>query len=247
MKRPLVLIPTYNEKGNVAVILDEIRGLDVELDILFLDDNSPDGTGAVLDELAREHPSVRVLHRSGKLGIGSAHQDGIRWAYERGYRTLITMDCDFTHPPRYIPDFLERGEAGTVVVGSRYVRPDSLENWDITRIVLTHLGHFMTKHFLGLPFDATGAFRLYRLDKIPHAAFRRVRSPGYAFFFESLYLLHLNGFAVDEVGITLPARTRGLSKMTFRDAFMSARTVFALWWAGLTDRKRFIVERDGDA
>ncbi|MFH2205130.1 MAG: polyprenol monophosphomannose synthase [Elusimicrobiota bacterium] len=247
MKRPLVFIPTYNERSNVGTILKELCALEVELDILFLDDNSPDGTGEVLDKLVAAFPQVSVIHRAGKQGIGSAHQEGIRWAYEKGYRVLITMDCDFTHPTCYIPDFIAKGEQGTVVVGSRYVRHDSLQNWDLTRIVLTHLGHFMTKYFLCLPYDATGAYRLYRLDKVPHTAFLRVRSPGYSFFFESLYLLHRNGFPIEEVGITLPARTRGYSKMTFRDAFVSARTVWALWWAGLTDRKRFLIDGNKDA
>jgi dolichol-phosphate mannosyltransferase len=116
-RRPLVFIPTYNECDNVTLICKEILGLGVDLDILFMDDNSPDGTGQLLDKLAREYPSVQVRHRAGKLGIGSAHAEGIEHAYAEGYHILITMDCDFTHPPRHIVDLLREAQAPDVVIG----------------------------------------------------------------------------------------------------------------------------------
>lgn len=245
MKRAdtLVLIPTYNEKDNVAPLAAELLALRLELDILFLDDASPDGTGRILDGIARENPRVRVVHRPAKAGIGSAHKDGIRRAYREGYARLITMDCDFTHPPSYIPEFVEASRSCDVVVGSRHLRPDSLTDWQWGRLVLTRLGYVMTRNVLRLPYDATGAYRLYRLDRVPPEAFEKVKADGYSFFFESLFLLHFSGFAIREVGIHLPARAAGSSKMTVRDAWRSFRSLFALRCASWRRPGDFRVER----
>lgn len=246
MSRPktLVFIPTYNESRNVVRLLAEILALALDLDVLFIDDASPDGTGRLLDRLASENSRVKVIHRSGKLGIGSAHKEGIRWAYERGYASLVTMDCDFTHPPAYLPDFLSAAPEADVLVGSRYLRDDSLRDWDWLRLFVTHLGHFMTKRVLGIPADATSAYRLYRLDRIPRQIFEKVASDGYSFFFESLFVLLGNGFDVRELPITLPARTRGYSKMRVRDAVESARRLLEL---SRRDPERFLVRREAPA
>lgn len=221
MARPLIFIPTYNERDNVEVICAEILKQGIECDILFMDDASPDGTGEILDALARKHPNIRVIHRRGKEGIGSAHQAGIRWAYEQGYETLITMDSDQTHPPEHLPAFLEASKTCQVVVGSRHLREDSLKDWDPLRLVLTRVSHTLTSRLLGMPHDATTAYRLYRLDRIPRELFGLVRSKSYAFFFESLYVLQVNGVVIRDVAVILPARTRGNSKMAVRDAVRS--------------------------
>ncbi len=183
--KTLLFIPTYNEKETIDRILTDILALGLDTDILFIDDNSPDGTGEALDALAESNQRLRVMHRDGKLGIGSAHQAAINLAYDEGYVRLITMDCDYSHPPEFLPAFLERTEEPdvAVVVGSRYMRSDSLETWSFTRLFLTKLGHFMTTHVLKLPLDATGAYRVYRLDRLPREAFKKVRSLSYSFFF----------------------------------------------------------------
>ena len=175
----------------------------VELDILFLDDHSPDGTGKVIDSFAAQDPRVFTIHRKGKLGVGSAHFDGIAWAYDRGYTVLVTMDCDFTHPPAKILDALEEKDAADVVVGSRYMTQGSLSGWNPVRKLLTWTGHALTRTLLGMTYDATGAFRLYRLDRIPRPAFSLVTSKGYSFFFESLYILHSNRLAIKEIPIQI--------------------------------------------
>ena len=218
----LVFIPTYNERDNVEQTCSQLLALQLSanlpFDILFVDDHSPDGTGAVLDELAARHNSVRVIHRPGKLGIGSAHQVGIAYAYDHGYDTLITMDCDGTHPPEYLPNFLEQAHSADVVVGSRYLNQASLNEWTFFRKLLTYGGHMLTTTLLGMPYDASSAYRLYHLNAIPRGLFGLVQSPGYAFFFESLYVLNLNRFRINEVGILLPARASGQSKMTVGEA-----------------------------
>lgn len=226
--RVLVFIPTYNEADNVESIYDEICKLNLDTDFLFLDDNSPDGTGRIIDRLAAASPRVFTIHRPGKLGIGGAHKDGIQWAYDHGYKTLVTMDCDFTHRPESIIQFLEHSADHQVVIGSRFMGKDSLPNWNLTRRVITYLGHFMTRLILGMPLDATGAFRAYRLDLIPVSLFSLVESRGYSFFFESLYICWLNRLSVKEIPVTLPARTQGHSKMAFRDAVQSFEILLGL-------------------
>jgi dolichol-phosphate mannosyltransferase len=216
--KALLAIPTYNERDNVERLLAEIALVRLDLDIVFLDDASPDGTGEVLDGLKTLYPRLAVVHRSGKLGIGSAHLDAIAWAYERNYNVLLTMDADFTHPPSYLPELLRRGEEVDVVVGSRYLLHNSLDEWTLFRRLLTRGGHLLTRTLLGLQEDASSAYRLYRLDRIPRAVFGLVRARGYSFFFESLYVLRLNRYRIAEVPIVLPARASGRSKMGLMDA-----------------------------
>jgi dolichol-phosphate mannosyltransferase len=237
----LVFIPTYNEHENVEKICSQILTLGIGLDILFLDDNSTDGTGTILKKLVKEHPNVRVVFRPGKLGVGSAHLDGIRWAYDYGYKKLITMDCDFTHLPSYLPDFISRSNDYDVVIGSRYLLGNSLPEWNLFRKFLTHAGHFMTKHLLGIKYDATGAFRLYRLDRVPRQVFDLVRSKGYSFFFESLYVLQVNDFRICELPIVLPARTYGHSKMSASDAFHSFQRLIHLYTTVVIKRKQYLL------
>lgn len=235
----LLFIPTYNEKDNVESLYREIRGLHPELDFLFVDDNSPDGTGEIIDRLAAGDPKVVARHRPGKLGIGGAHLEGIAWAYDHGYARLITMDCDFTHSPEYLKDFMREGAASDVIIGSRHVLPGSLADWDLYRKFMTQAGYLATKYLLRLPYDATGAYRHYRLDRIPRALFSLVRAKQYAFFFESLYALHHNGFSIKEIPIILPSRARGNSKMTFGQMLRSASQVLTLAWSSIVEPKLY--------
>ncbi|MBI3601364.1 MAG: polyprenol monophosphomannose synthase [Candidatus Omnitrophica bacterium] len=238
--KTLIFIPTYNEVENVRVIYEQIKKLNLDADILFCDDHSPDGTGGVIDEICVQDQQVFAIHRQGKLGIGTAHVRGIDWAYAQGYQQLITMDCDFSHSPFYIKKFIELAEAGDVIIGSRYIQEDSLKEWNFYRKFLTHLGHFLTKVLLKMPYDATGAFRLYRLDKIPQGIFHLPHSKGYSFFFESLYILMLNGLTIKEFSIHLPARTYGHSKMTLKGAYQSLLHLLQMYCTTLFRRHEFI-------
>lgn len=238
----LVFIPTYNERENVVPLLDAILAESLDCDILFMDDASPDGTGDVLDKLALEHPRVTVVHRPGKEGVGAAHQAGIRWAYERGYQRLVTMDADFAHPPQYLPALLAAAEGDAdVVVGSRYLRAGSLGDWSLRRRVATVVGHALTRVLLGTPYDATGAFRLYHLTRVPPAAFGLVRSRDYSFFFESLFIIHANGFTVSQIPIHVAGRTFGTSKMQTRHVAGSVRMLLSLFVARLVNRRRIML------
>ncbi|WP_328402090.1 polyprenol monophosphomannose synthase [Nocardia sp. NBC_00403] len=228
-ERTLILIPTYNERRNVGPLLGQILDQGTDFDVLFVDDNSPDGTGELLEDLAMEHaPRIHVLHRPGRKGVGSAHQDGIRWAYSEGYDNIITMDSDFAHPPSYLPALRAASVGFDIVVGSRYLKEDSLADWTPFRKILTRVGHFLTTTLLRMPYDATGAFRFYRLDAVPVGAFDRVRSTGYSFFFESLYIMNANGFRIQQIPIHVLNRTAGASKMRTRDVATSVRFLLVL-------------------
>jgi len=235
--RLLVFIPTYNERENIGLMYSQLKALNIGCDILFMDDNSPDGSGSIIDELTRQDKDVYAIHRPAKLGIGSAHMEGIRWAYGRSYDALVTMDCDFSHSPKYLKRFLSEGEGYDVVVGSRYRKKKSLSHWTFFRKLLTHLGHFLTSVMLGMPYDATGAFRLYRLKKIPLGLFEMVSSQSYSFLFESLYLLQRNRHSIKEVSIYMPTRTHGHSKMRLGDARQSLFQLLRLFYKRLFDRK----------
>jgi len=224
----LIFIPTYNEVENVQKLYMEIKALQLKADILFMDDHSPDGTGDVLDKISRNDASVKVIHRSGKLGIGSAHSQGIQYAYDNDYEKLLTMDCDFTHLPIDIPRMLETSMYCDVTVGSRYLQENSLPGWNPLRRSLTVFAHFLTMICLGNQFDASGAFRVYNLSKIPKRLFQIVKSQSYSFFFESIFVLTKNNCKISEIPIILPVRTYGHSKMNLREVFKSARYLVRL-------------------
>lgn len=248
MRPLLIAIPTYNERQNVTFIYEQLLKLELGADLLFVDDHSPDGTGQLLDELAARDDRLQVLHRPGKLGIGSAHLDAIRWAYGHDYGQLLTMDCDFSHSPADIPRFLDCASEAEVVIGSRYLQRDSLREWNLLRKGLTSCGHLLTTRLLRMPQDATGAFRLYDLARIDRRIFGLVRSMGYAFFFESLFILTRNSVTIAEVPIYLPARTYGSSKISILEVYGSVRRIALLWFASLTHPSRFrLKEGSSDA
>ena len=237
--RTLIFVPTYNESGNAERMALELTALPIDADILFMDDASPDGTGQLLDSLAIHMPRLFVVHRAGKLGVGSAHIDGIRWAYDKGYERLITLDCDFTHSPADVVRLVNNSNGFAVSTGSRYLEAGSLPGWNILRKSLTTIGHVLTRDVLGIKVDATGALRVYDLRRIPRELFEMVTARGYGFFFESMFLLVRNGFSVKEIPIVLPARTYGSSKMTTRETLRSGSQLLALWRQSLLRPSRF--------
>jgi dolichol-phosphate mannosyltransferase len=229
LNRILIASPTYNEKDNVGRIYEQLKEVDVDFDILFVDDNSPDGTGKVLDQIALKDEKFKVMHRTGKQGIGSAHKVAIQYAYDNKYDTLITMDCDSAHSPSEIPNFLKQAENNDIVIGTRYLIENSMEGWSPLRRFLSGTAHFMTESLLKMPYDSTNAYRLYRLDHIPRGLFSLIRSDSYSFFFESLYIMHTNRTPITEIPIHLEARSNGSSKMTIHDAFKSVKMLFSIF------------------
>jgi dolichol-phosphate mannosyltransferase len=223
----LIFIPTYKERENVRLIVEGLRYNLGKVPILFCDDSSPDGTYDVIMDLAREDGAIDAILRPGKQGIGSAHKDGIREAVRRGFRRLLTLDCDLTHQPSDCARFVAC-ERADVVVGSRFADRDSLADWNWLRKALTLGGHIATTWLLRLPYDATGALRLYHLDRLGSEWLDQVQSDGYAFFFESLMVLQARGAAIEELSIRLPKRTYGNSKMSLRELVKSVSMLLRL-------------------
>lgn len=238
-RKTLIFIPTYNEKENIKNMCTKLLNLYEDVDILFIDDDSPDGTGHILDSLAQQYPKVNVIHRPYKMGIGSAHLEGIKWAYARKYSRLITMDCDFTHTPESLAELIKNSKDCHLVIGSRHILKDSLKDWSKTRIFLTRATHYLTRFILKIEYDATNGLRLYNLDKISKTLFSLVQSTGRAFFFESLYVLNLNRYLIKEIPVILPARTSGRSKMTLKEVMRSLTYLIEMYLTALINKKKY--------
>ncbi len=231
----LVTLATYNEIENLPRLVEEIFAIAPQVDILVIDDNSPDGTGAWCDERAQTEPRLRCLHRAGKLGLGTATIAGMKYAIEHGYRYVLNMDADFSHHPRYLPALLAGMEdaAGTagadVMIGSRYTRGGAIEGWPLKRHMMSRGVNLYARWLLGLSAkDCSGAFRCYRTSQLARVDFDSIRSRGYSFQEEILWLLKRQGARFNETPITFADRERGISKIDAREARAALRIILAL-------------------
>jgi len=237
VRNTLLVIPTYNEAGNIERLLREIQEQGVGLDLLVIDDHSPDGTGALLETLAARMPLLRVIHREAKLGIGSAHKQGFAYAIEHGYTRVITMDADFSHDPSYLGAVLEHARSADVVLGSRYLKGGGLRGWSVTRRVITHTAHWLTTCVLRLPYDCTGGFRLYRVSVLRRIDWQGIRSDGYAFLIEMLYRAQRLGCSIHEIPIVISSRHSGRSKISHVEILRAVTTLVRLSLQGVMEKR----------
>jgi len=225
--KSLIIIPTYNETENIERLTEEIRKLDRDFHILIIDDNSPDGTGKIADGLEVKHSEVSVLHRSAKLGLGTAYITGFKYALENNYDLVFTMDADFSHQPRYLIDLLEKAKEYDLVIGSRYVKDGQIQNWPLHRLILSRGANFFVRMVTRIPiFDSTGGFNCYRKEVLEKIDLNTIISDGYAFQIEMKYKLWEKGFSIKEVPITFIERARGISKISKRIIFQA---FFLVW------------------
>jgi len=238
VRRALVIVPTYNERENLPRLIPAILAQDPRLDVLVVDDASPDGTGALADEMAAEDPRVHVLHRAGKLGLGTAYLDGFRWGLEREYDALFEMDADFSHDPAHLPQFLEAIREYDVVLGSRYLHGRvTVVNWPIGRLLLSYFANLYARWVTGLPIaDATGGFKCFRREVLAAIPLERVESNGYAFQIEMSFRAWKRGFRIGEIPIMFVDRDVGESKMSKRIVREAVWRVWRLRWLALTRR-----------
>ncbi len=238
MPRTLLIVATYNERENLPQLVEDVLRLDIDgLDILVVDDNSPDGTGELADELAETHPEVRVLHREGKLGLGTAYIAGMEKARSEGYDVVATMDADFSHNPKYLPALVKGMDEHDVVIGSRYVPGGGTRNWGVVRRLMSWGANAFVRLGLGLkPRDCSGGFRCYRLALIGRLDLDQVIAKGYAFQEEMLYRCQLLGARIGEVPIIFEDRRRGESKMSLGEIWGLFTAVIHLRWRRLTGR-----------
>ncbi len=232
--RIVVIIPTFNERESLAAIVGRVRSSVPEVEILIIDDNSPDGTGAIADELAAAEPKVQVMHRLGKEGLGAAYLAGFSWALQNSFDVVVEMDADGSHQPEQLPRLLAALRGADLVLGSRWIAGGGTENWSKGREILSRGGNFYTRTMLGVPLhDATGGYRAFRADTLRKLDLHDVASQGYCFQVDLAWRAVQRGLVVTEVPITFVERAAGTSKMSQRIV------VEALWrvtvW-GLDDR-----------
>jgi len=227
--RTLVVVPTYNERENVGPLCRDILRQAEGVEVLVVDDNSPDGTGELAAAMAAEDPRIHLLRRPGKLGLGTAHIAGFRWALARGYERVITMDADFSHPPDRIPAMLRASLDADLVIGSRYVPGGGHRDWPRRRVLLSSLSNLVARAALRLePTDCTGAFRCFRAELLRAVAFDNILARGYAFQEEMLWHCSGRGWRIREVPIVFVDRARGRSKISWRELFGGVWTVLRL-------------------
>jgi dolichol-phosphate mannosyltransferase len=215
MNKTLVVVPTYNERENLTPLAQKLLGLPAKVEMLVVDDNSPDGTGKLADELAAKHPSIHVLHRTEKNGLGRAYIAGFKWALERDYEFVFEMDGDFSHNPDDIPAFLQAAENADLVLGSRYVNGIRVINWDFKRLMLSKSAAKYVQVITGMPFsDPTGGFKCFRRRALQALNLDEVISNGYSFQIEMTHKLWRQGLTIVEVPIIFTDRFVGSSKMS---------------------------------
>jgi dolichol-phosphate mannosyltransferase len=233
VSRVIVVIPTYNEIENLGLLVPQVLAQDPRIEILVVDDDSPDGTGKLADDLARREPRVHTLHRTRKEGLGAAYRAGLREALDLGADAVVQMDADFSHPPAALPLMLERIAHCDVVLGSRYLKGITVVNWPIERILISYFGNRYARLVTGLQIsDTTGGFRCIRRDALERVGFERIRSDGYAFQIELNYRFQRLGMRVVEIPFFFLDRERGASKLTLRIAL---EALWIVWWLRAAD------------
>jgi dolichol-phosphate mannosyltransferase len=229
MAETVVVVPTYNERENIHSLVEAIEASGVDCDILIVDDNSPDGTGQLVDEVGRTHPRVSALHRPGRGGLGSAYVEGFRRVLGAGYRRVVSMDADLSHDPRYLAEMVAATERYDVVVGSRYTTGVSVVNWPIWRLAMSVGANTYARVITGLPLrDCTSGFQCFRADVLRKLSLDAIRTNGYSFLIELKYRAHRAGFRLGEVPIIFVDRRIGVSKITRREIYASILTVWKL-------------------
>ncbi|RKY99589.1 MAG: polyprenol monophosphomannose synthase [Candidatus Hydrothermota bacterium] len=212
--KALVVLPTYNERENIEDIIKAILNT-APVDVLVVDDNSPDGTGEIVDRIVRTNPRVHVIHRPEKRGLGTAYIEAFRWALKRSYEAVIEMDADFSHDPKDIPRLLEAAKKYDLVIGSRYINGISVVNWPLKRLILSYLANLYARKVTGVPIrDLTGGFKCFRRHVLETINLDKIHSDGYAFQIEMNFHAWHNGFSIKEIPIIFVERRAGASKMS---------------------------------
>lgn len=243
-----VIIPTYNERENITELVTRILALDIGARVIIVDDNSPDGTGDIAEELARQNPRVDVIHRPGKLGLGAAYVAGFKQGLAAGADRLITMDADFSHDPAYIPALVALADHFHITIGSRYVPQGGVHNWELRRRFLSWGANAFARTLLGLQAnDCTAGFRCYHREVLENIDLDHIFSNGYSFLVELLFRCQRRGFTVGEIPIIFANRTRGQSKISQREIYKAMYTVIRLFASRLIRRRQVsVVPRSDD-
>lgn len=227
--KPLIIIPTFNEKANIETLIETISGFNLGLSVLVVDDNSPDGTGIIADRLSKKYNWVFVLHRPGKQGLGTAYIEGFHYAIKKSFDLIFTMDADFSHDPKYINDFLNNISDCDFVLGSRYMKGISVVNWPLRRVILSIFANNYVKYITGMPFaDCTSGFSCFRRGRLEEIDIDKIASQGYSFLVELKYLFFKKRFKMKEIPIIFVERRKGDTKMSLKVMCEAAITPWRL-------------------
>jgi dolichol-phosphate mannosyltransferase len=236
MNNALVIVPTYNERDNLRPLVERLLALPMQVELLIVDDNSPDGTGALAEELAGQYPFIHVLHRDRKDGLGRAYVAGFKWALERHYEFVLEMDADLSHDPADIPRLIDAAKEADCVLGSRYLGGIRIINWPLSRLILSKSAAKYVQLITGMPFtDPTGGFKCFRRHALESIGLDSIRSNGYSFQIEVTHRLWRQGMRIVEIPIVFTERREGRSKMSghiVREAF------FMVWRLLLQNKLR---------
>ena len=242
--KAVIIMPTYNEKHNIQPLIESIFNLYPDINVLIVDDNSPDGTGMIADKISSEYANVHAIHRKEKKGLGPAYIEGFKYAINDTDAELIfEMDADFSHDPRYIADFIKTAESCDLVIGSRYINGVNVINWPMNRLLLSYIANYYAKLLTGLKVkDLTSGFKCYRRRVLESIELDSIISSGYAFQIETVFLANLAGFSIREMPIVFTERNEGMSKMSkgivFEAIILISRLLLLRLYYALVKRRK---------
>lgn len=231
LNKMLILIPTYNERENIAALIEDIIIILPETDILVVDDNSSDGTDEIVQRLSKQHPQVKLITKPGRRGLGSSYVLGFKYALNKNYDFIFQMDADFSHHPRYLTQFLQEVGKYPLVLGSRYIRGGQIKGWNMFRKILSYFGNLYARCLLGLDIrDLTGGYKCYQREALAGIMSNPIVSDGYVFQIETTLKAHKKGFAIKEIPIIFENRCRGKSKISKKIIFEAALKIPLMRW-----------------
>ena len=233
----IILIPVYNEKRNITNLFIKIRKF-CKYDILYINDNSNDGTTEEINKLKKKYKNIYHINRINKFGIGSAHKDGIKWCYRKKYKLIVTMDGDGTHNPKYINSLIKKNMYSDITISNRFLKKNSLKTWPFLRVIITNIRHILISLLLGIHYDASGAFRCINTDKVKLKNITSVEENDYSFFWKSIYFLNQK-YKINEIPISLPSRELGYSKMKIKHIIYSLLTLLIFFFKEKIIKKIF--------
>ena len=221
MNNIIIIVPVLNEKRNIEILFKKLNTINIGFDLLFIDDNSSDGSREIIKNLVKNNQNINYIFRPKKMGVGSAHKDGFIWAYKKNYKIIITMDADGTHDPKYLKFMTEQLNNFDIVITSRFLEKNSLAGWPFFRIFLTTLRHLTISFLLSMSYDSSGALRCINCQKIALSDLILSKKNSYTYFWESIFILHKKKYRIGQIPIQLPYRKIGSSKMQLKDIFFA--------------------------
>jgi|TARA_B110001452_G_C15206975_1_gene418701 dolichol-phosphate mannosyltransferase len=224
--KTIIIIPTLNERKNIISLIKKIIKINNKFDLLFVDDNSKDGTRDEIISINKKNKKIKFIFRKKKYGVGSAHKEGLTYAYKNKYNIAITMDGDGTHNPKYIPQLIKNLKNYPIIITNRFLSVNSLRDWPLYRKFLTMIRYYLINFMLNISYDTSGAYRCYDLKKVKIKDILLAKDNGYSFFWESTYILHIKNYKINEIPVDLPFRKLGSSKMQFKDIFSALFYLF---------------------